>query len=138
MTKTTALTPTDPHAYNDYEHFTFTHAQKPYLEFPVEQSGVYDGQSPGADRVVIGSIAEDYSSAVFCAVITHDGQKKNGFTECADDTMNVRGKGQYQGGAEQGAGGNGGQGQGQGQGQGHGHKHGHGHHGKKLLERIDL
>lgn len=32
---------------------------------------------------------------MFCAVITHDGQKKNGFVECADDTVNPRGKGTY-------------------------------------------
>ncbi|MCJ1354340.1 MAG: hypothetical protein MMC33_004328 [Icmadophila ericetorum] len=72
-----------PHVYNDYEHFQFSHAQKPYLEFPVIADGsVYDGESPGADRVVIGSIAEDYSNAVYCAVITHDGERKNGFAEC--------------------------------------------------------
>ena len=68
--------------------------QAPYLEFPILSGGeVYTGSSPGADRVVIGSIAEDYSSATYCAVITHDGQKKNGFAECKDDTLNVRGKG---------------------------------------------
>lgn len=60
--------------------------------------GVYDGStSPGPDRVVIGSIAADYSSAVYCAVITHDGQRGNGFAECADDSMNVRGKGDFVG-----------------------------------------
>ena len=76
--------------YNDYEHFSFPHAHKPYLEFPVTNTGsVYDGASPGADRIVIGSIAEDYSSAIYCAVITHDGQRKNNFAECADDTMCV-------------------------------------------------
>lgn len=54
-----------PHAYNDYEHFNFPHGQAPYLEFPIEEgSKVYDGGSPGADRVVIGSIAEDYSRYV--------------------------------------------------------------------------
>ncbi|KIK70135.1 hypothetical protein GYMLUDRAFT_53238 [Collybiopsis luxurians FD-317 M1] len=85
-----------PHAYNDYEKFNFPHAVKPYLEFPIETEGhTYDGGSPGADRVVIGSIAEDFSSAVYCAVITHDGQRHNGFAECADDTMNVKGKGRY-------------------------------------------
>lgn len=51
----------DPHAYNDYEKFNFSHAKKPYLEFPVLSNGEYEGGSPGADRVVIGSIAEDYS-----------------------------------------------------------------------------
>ncbi|MCJ1305361.1 hypothetical protein MMC08_008175 [Hypocenomyce scalaris] len=83
-----------PHVYNDYEHFSFSHAVKPYLEFPIMSGDTYDGSSPGADRVVIGSIAEDYSSAVYCAVITHDGQKKNGFAECRDDTVNLRGKGE--------------------------------------------
>jgi len=110
-----------PHAYNDYEHFNFSHTQKPYLEFPILQSGTaYDGQSPGADRVVVGSITEDYSSAVYCAVITHDGQQKNNFAECQDDSMNVRGKGNYQ----------------------PVEKEGHGRHGKhehkKLIDRIDL
>lgn len=47
-------------------------------------------------------------------VITHDGQRKNGFAECADDTMNPRGKGNYEG---------------------HEQK---GHHHRKLLDRIDL
>lgn len=70
----------------------------PYLEFPIFQNGkIYDGGSPGPDRVVIGSISEDFSSAVYCAVITHDGQRRNGFAECSDDTMNVRGKGTFKG-----------------------------------------
>jgi hypothetical protein len=104
----------------DYEHFSFTHAQKPYLEFPILESGAFSGdESPGADRVVIGSIATDYQSAVFCAVITHDGSKKNGFTECQDDTVNTSGKGQYEG------------------------RRGHGRgreeeHGRRLVEKIDL
>ena len=62
---------------------------------------VYDGSSPGADRVVIGSIAEDYSSAIYCAVITHDGETRNGFAECADDTLNLRGKGEYKAGGKE-------------------------------------
>ena len=32
---------------------------------------------------------------MYCAVITHDGQRKNKFAECADDTLNLRGKGEY-------------------------------------------
>ena len=81
----------------DYEKFSFSHAQKPYLEFPILESGSYtDDESPGADRVVIGSISSDYSSAVFCAVLTHDGSTKNGFTECQDDTVNTSGKGTYE------------------------------------------
>ncbi|MCJ1382923.1 hypothetical protein MMC17_006036 [Xylographa soralifera] len=87
--------------YNDYEHFTFSNAQKPYLEFPIMAGDVYNGSSPGADRVVIGSFAEDYSSAVYCAVITHDGETRNGFAECADDTLNLRGKGEYKAGGRE-------------------------------------
>jgi hypothetical protein len=84
-----------PHAYNDYEHFSFSHAQAPYLEFPIFADEVYDGSnSPGPDRIVIGSISEDYQSAVYCAVITHDGERRNGFAECRDDTLNLRGKGE--------------------------------------------
>ncbi|PQE08348.1 extracellular guanyl-specific ribonuclease protein [Rutstroemia sp. NJR-2017a WRK4] len=87
-----------PHAYNDYENFKFLPAaQKPYLEFPILSSGaIFDGStSPGADRIVIGSIATDYQSAVFCAVLTHDGSSSNGFTECQDDSVNMGGKGSY-------------------------------------------
>lgn len=68
---------------------------------------------------MIGSIATDYASAVFCAVITHDGSTKNGFTECKDDTLNTGGKGTYVGEA----------------GYGRGRELGEG---RKLLERIDL
>ena len=71
--------------YNDYEKFNFAHAKAPYLEFPVQTSGVYDGGSPGADRIVIGSIASDYSSAVYAATITHTGAKGDDFKECVDD-----------------------------------------------------
>ena len=85
-----------PDVSADYEKFSFPTAQKPYLEFPILGSGAYkDSESPGADRVVIGSISTDYSSAVYCAVLTHDGSKKNGFTECKDDTVNVGGKGTW-------------------------------------------
>lgn len=104
----------------DYEKFQFSHAQKPYLEFPILTSGGYTtDESPGADRVVIGSIATDYASAIFCAVLTHDGSTKNGFTECKDDTVNTDGKGTYAGK----------------KGYGRGREPGEG---RKLLERIDL
>ena len=44
----------------------------------------YSGGSPGPDRVVIGSISSDDSSAQYCAVITHDGESNDGFAECTD------------------------------------------------------
>ena len=72
-----------PHQYKDYEGFSFT-CSAPYLEFPIETSGVYSGGSPGADRVVIGSISSDESTAEYCAVITHDGQSGTDFGECTD------------------------------------------------------
>lgn len=102
------------------EHFNFAHAEAPYLVFPILQKGkIYDGLSPGAERLVLGSIDEDFSSAIYCACLTKDGQRKNGFAECkgawhfvqrgrrmqggmcglltflrgVDDTMNPRGKG---------------------------------------------
>lgn len=102
------------------EHFNFAHAEAPYLVFPILQKGkIYDGLSPGAERLVLGSIAEDFSSAIYCACLTKDGQRKNGFAECKgawrcvwrgrrrhgracglltslrglDNTMNPRGKG---------------------------------------------
>ena len=103
----------------DYEHFSFPNAQKPYLEFPILESGEFTGnESPGADRIVIGSIATDYSSAVYCATLTHDGSTKNGFTECKDDTVNTDGKGSYTSKTE-----------------GRGREPGPG---RELLERIDL
>lgn len=72
-----------PHRYNDYEGFDFS-CSAPYLEFPIESGSTYSGGSPGADRVVIGSISGDDSSAQYCAVITHDGQSNNDFAECSD------------------------------------------------------
>lgn len=72
-----------PHQYNDYEGFEFE-CSAPYLEFPIEQGGTYSGGSPGANRVVIGTVSSDDSSAQYCAVITHDGESNNNFAECSD------------------------------------------------------
>jgi hypothetical protein len=72
-----------PHQYKDYEGFSFG-CSAPYLEFPIQSGSSYSGGSPGADRVVIGSISSDDSSAQYCAVITHDGQSNNNFAECQD------------------------------------------------------
>ncbi|KAF2139190.1 uncharacterized protein K452DRAFT_300733 [Aplosporella prunicola CBS 121167] len=83
-----------PHAWNDYEHFNFQHAEAPYLEYPILQGGKpYDGGHAGNDRVILGSIAADFSSAVYCSVTTQNGQSANGFAACKDDSMNPRGKG---------------------------------------------
>jgi hypothetical protein len=58
---------------------------------------VYTGSdSPGTDRIVIGSVAADYASAIFCAAITHSGATThNGFVECKDDTVNPGGEGDW-------------------------------------------
>jgi len=89
----------------------------------MDNSEAYSGdESPGADRVIIGSIATDYQSAIFCAVITHDGSaKKNGFTECQDDSVNTYGKGTYEAV--------------EGETKGKGREEGEG---RELLQRIDL
>ncbi|KAL1614074.1 hypothetical protein SLS54_010070, partial [Diplodia seriata] len=70
----------------------------PYLEFPILQKGkTYDGRSPGAERVVIGSVAADFGSAVYCACVTRSGEDRDQdgyvFKACKDDSMNPRGKG---------------------------------------------
>jgi hypothetical protein len=46
--------------------------------------------------VVVGSIVTNYSSAVFCAVLTQDGSAKNEFTERNDDTVSTSGKRAYE------------------------------------------
>ncbi|KAH9900434.1 ribonuclease-domain-containing protein [Xylariomycetidae sp. FL2044] len=65
-----------PHQYNNYEGFDFP-GSSPYYEFPILSSyEVYDGGSPGADRVVFNS-AGDFQGA-----ITHTGASDNDFVEC--------------------------------------------------------
>ena len=44
-----------PEKYNDYEGFGFGGASKPYYEFPILESGTYNGGSPGADRVIVST-----------------------------------------------------------------------------------
>lgn len=88
------------------------------MELPILAGGkIYTGSdpvSPGADRIVIGSIAADYESAIFCAVITHDGNVKNGFTECVNTGGYEEGANERMERGEQGK------------------------EGRELLERIDL
>ncbi|KAA8894192.1 ribonuclease T1 [Sphaerosporella brunnea] len=72
-----------PHQYNNYEGFTFNAGcNPPYYEFPVFKSQVYTGGSPGADRVVVGSVAAAAGTGVFCDVITHHGASGNAFLLC--------------------------------------------------------
>ncbi|KAG8705560.1 hypothetical protein FRC08_001610 [Ceratobasidium sp. 394] len=70
-----------PHVFNN--RFTFDDGcNPPFFEFPVFPSKVYTGGSPGADRVIVGSVSG--SDAAFCAVdvITHRGATGNGFLQC--------------------------------------------------------
>lgn len=123
-----------PHVYNDYEKFKYPQAVMPYLEFPILASGqVYAGGSPSTDRVVLGSIAADFKSAVYCGIITHQGESDNAFMMCRDDTMNLHGVGD-----EIPSGENGGE-------EGHKgkreqrHEHGDdGRRGRKLVEKIEM
>ncbi|KAL4899795.1 hypothetical protein BDW74DRAFT_183439 [Aspergillus multicolor] len=65
-----------PHVYNNYEGFDFS-VSPTYYEFPIMSSGsIYNGGSPGADRVVFN---EDGQIA---GVITHTGASGNNFVSC--------------------------------------------------------
>ncbi|KIW08628.1 uncharacterized protein PV09_00584 [Verruconis gallopava] len=67
-----------PERYNDYEGFTFDGVDGPYYEFPILSDGeIYDGGSPGADRVVINGNCD------FAGVITHTGADNNDFVGCS-------------------------------------------------------
>lgn len=61
----------------DYEGFDFGGVQGPYYEFPIEESGVYDGGSPGADRVVVTGDGE------YAGTITHTGASGDDFVGCS-------------------------------------------------------
>lgn len=65
-----------PHEYHNYEDFDFP-VPGTYYEFPILNSGqIYDGGSPGADRVVFNSENE------LAGVITHEGASGNDFVAC--------------------------------------------------------
>ncbi|QIW95243.1 hypothetical protein AMS68_000761 [Peltaster fructicola] len=66
-----------PHQYNNYEGFSFPNPS-PWYEFPIKESGVYTGGSPGADRVIIDSNCNYQGS------ITHTGASGNNFVACSD------------------------------------------------------
>ncbi|EME45057.1 hypothetical protein DOTSEDRAFT_61650 [Dothistroma septosporum NZE10] len=65
-----------PHQYNNYEGFSFP-VSGPYEEFPITESGVYTGGSPGADRVVFNTNGE------YAGAITHTGASGNNFVGCS-------------------------------------------------------
>ncbi|KAK4502172.1 hypothetical protein PRZ48_005597 [Zasmidium cellare] len=65
-----------PHTYNNYEGFDFP-VSGPYQEFPIKESGVYTGGSPGADRVVFNTDGE------YAGAITHTGASGNNFVGCS-------------------------------------------------------
>ncbi|KAF2770670.1 hypothetical protein EJ03DRAFT_326293 [Teratosphaeria nubilosa] len=65
-----------PHTYNNYEGFGFP-VSGHYQEFPIEESGVYTGGSPGADRVVFNTDGE------YAGAITHTGASGNDFVGCS-------------------------------------------------------
>ncbi|OCK81873.1 ribonuclease-domain-containing protein [Lepidopterella palustris CBS 459.81] len=66
-----------PENYNDYEGFDFGGVQGPYYEFPILESGVYDGGKPGADRIVLNDNCE------LAGEITHTGASGNNFVGCS-------------------------------------------------------
>ncbi|KAA8650250.1 hypothetical protein EYZ11_003847 [Aspergillus tanneri] len=65
-----------PHKYNNYEGFDFP-VSGTYQEWPILSSGdVYNGGSPGADRVVFNTKNE------LAGLITHTGASGNNFVQC--------------------------------------------------------
>ncbi|KAH0600771.1 hypothetical protein MHUMG1_01770 [Metarhizium humberi] len=66
-----------PHEYRNLEKIKLT-GSGPYYEFPISANGeVYDGGSPGPDRVII---TKDCKQA---GVITHKGASGNSFVTCS-------------------------------------------------------
>ena len=65
-----------PHVYHDYEGFSFP-VSGTYYEFPILSDGeIYDGGSPGADRVIFNENDE------LAGVITHTGASGDDFVSC--------------------------------------------------------
>lgn len=65
-----------PHQYQNYENFDFP-VPGEYFEYPIMASGqVYDGGSPGADRVVFNE------NDRLAGVITHYGAEGGAFVDC--------------------------------------------------------
>ncbi|KAK3297107.1 Ribonuclease/ribotoxin [Chaetomium fimeti] len=65
-----------PHRYNNYEDFDFP-TPGPWYEYPIMSShSVYNGGSPGADRVVFDGDGN------FDLLITHQGASGNAFVAC--------------------------------------------------------
>lgn len=65
-----------PHEYHDYEGFNFP-VPGTYYEFPILSDGeIYDGGSPGADRVIFNELGQ------LAGVITHTGASGEDFVLC--------------------------------------------------------
>ncbi|KAJ5198608.1 uncharacterized protein N7498_007725 [Penicillium cinerascens] len=65
-----------PHVYHNYEGFDFP-VSGTYYEFPILRDGyVYDGGSPGADRVIFNDNDQ------LAGVITHTGARGDDFVSC--------------------------------------------------------
>ncbi|GAB1314747.1 ribonuclease T1 [Madurella fahalii] len=65
-----------PHRYNNYEGFDFP-TPGPWYEYPIMAShNVYNGGSPGPDRVVFDG------DGAFDLLITHTGASGNAFVAC--------------------------------------------------------
>ncbi|KAJ5152668.1 uncharacterized protein N7482_009146 [Penicillium canariense] len=65
-----------PHVYHDYEGFVFP-VSGTYYEFPILSNGdIYDGGSPGADRVIFNTKDQ------LAGVITHTGASGDNFVSC--------------------------------------------------------
>ncbi|KAF5341478.1 hypothetical protein D9758_013950 [Tetrapyrgos nigripes] len=70
-----------PHTFNNYEGLDlYCSGETDYNEYPIMSDGdAYDGDSPGADRVIFSD------NGVYCAVVTHTGASGNDFVSCEGD-----------------------------------------------------
>ncbi|CAE6519175.1 unnamed protein product [Rhizoctonia solani] len=73
-----------PHRFNNREGFEFqSNCNPPFLEFPIFNSKVYAGGSPGPDRVFIPRFRVQLINPTgLTGVITHTGASGNGFLQC--------------------------------------------------------
>ncbi|KAJ7157925.1 guanyl-specific ribonuclease C2 [Mycena crocata] len=69
-----------PHQFFDDEGLELFCSGNSLLEYPILTSGLHNGGSPGADRVVFNT------AGTYCAVVTHTGaSSENGFVSCRGD-----------------------------------------------------
>ncbi|TLD15299.1 hypothetical protein PspLS_10678 [Pyricularia sp. CBS 133598] len=73
-----------PHRFNNREQLPFS-ISGPYQEFPILNSRVYNGGSPGADRVAFTT--NNDGTCTFAGAMTHTGASGNNFVACQGNSF---------------------------------------------------